>query len=76
MLKNLNSMESKSVGNDDNNAESSVEEIVMPALPSLDGNYCCWGDECECIGIPGQAFYQCCHLECVNEERGFTTHAW
>jgi hypothetical protein len=46
-------MENESVGNDGKNDVTPVEETMVHALPSLDGSYCCWGDECQFIGVPG-----------------------
>ena len=57
------------MGNDDKNDDSRVEDIMTPELPSVDSNYCCWGDECQFIGIPGPTLNECGHFGCVGCER-------
>ena len=63
-LRNINCMESDSVGKDDNNDARTAQEIRPPARQSLDRTYCCLRDECQFLSFP-----ECGHVECISGER-------
>ena len=68
-LQNMNSMESELTSHDNSNYERPLEENTVQNLPRLLDNDCCWGDDCQFIGIPGPELNECGRSECSSGER-------
>ena len=68
-LQNMNSMESELTSHDDNNDQIFNNENMVQNLPRLSGKDCCWGADCQFIGIPGPELNECGRSECSSGER-------
>ncbi len=54
---------------DGSNYERPLEENTVQNLPRLLDNDCCWGDDCQFIGIPGPELNECGRSECSSGKR-------